>query len=154
MEAHCGGNMAGCPSTPRVNTGTMTTDQLGLRTPSPQHSSACGSSTEQIGQRPTGEELLCFSLNPRSGKLTLWAGDVISPLAITASHLCCGSDSSPQISPSPRADNRPSECYLLQRESTLIAHTCNPRLHQPIYAPSLQAPLPVLSTSSSLPPSG
>ena len=73
-------------------------------------------------------------------------------ITITASRLCFGSDSSFQISSSLRADNSPSECYLLQDEVTLIAHTCNPHpykcIYRLIYSIS-EGTTPLLSTSSS-----
>lgn len=68
-------------------------------------------------------------------------------ITICASHLCCGSDSFPQISSSLRADNGPSECSLLQNESTLIVQTCNPHLHKSICSIS-KGTTPPLSTSS------
>lgn len=68
-------------------------------------------------------------------------------ITICASHLCCGSDSFPQISSSLRADNGLSECSLLQNESTLIVQTCNPHLHKSICSIS-KGTTPLLSTSS------
>ena len=62
-----------------------------------------------------------------------------------------GVTSSPQISCSLRADNSRSECYLLQDEATLIAHTCDPCPHKSItgliYSISIGT-TPLLSTSS------
>lgn len=61
--------------------------------------------------------------------------------AISASHLCTGGDTPPttttlpphpDVHPDVQPDNSPSECYLLQKESALIAHTCDLRPHKPI----------------------
>ena len=74
-----------------------------------------------------------------------------SVITICTSCLGCGSDSSPQISCSLRADNSRSECYLLQDEATLIVHTCDPCPHKSIcgliYSISIGT-TPLLSTSS------
>lgn len=58
--------------------------------------------------------------------------------AITASHLCTGGGGvtppTTTLPPHPdvQPDTSPSECYLLQKESALIAHTCDLRPHKSI----------------------
>lgn len=81
--------------------------------------------------------------------------------AISASHLCTGVTPPPCCPPPPtllpphpdvQPDNSPSECYLLQKESALIAHTCDPRPHKSICPISVGTPPPPLSASTPHPP--